>query len=62
MGAVNLVVIVESMRTIVTRDSEEDVNALHVPSLIAVAAALGKLSASHEFAVHLKRPNATLLA
>lgn len=42
MGSVNLVVIVESARTLITRESDEDVNALHVPSLIAVGAALGK--------------------
>ncbi|KAJ3527884.1 hypothetical protein NM688_g8066 [Phlebia brevispora] len=41
MSAVNLVVIVESMRTIITHNSAKDTNALHVPSLIAVAAALG---------------------
>ncbi len=41
MSAVNLVVIVESMRTIITHNSADDTNALHVPSLIAVAAALG---------------------
>lgn len=41
MGSVNLVVIVESMRTIVTHNNAEETNTLHVPSLIAVAAALG---------------------
>lgn len=41
MGSVNLVVIVESVRTIVTHNAADDTNALHVPSLIAVAAALG---------------------
>ena len=42
MSAVNLVIIVESMRTIIThKDSDSDTNALHVPSLIAVATALG---------------------
>ncbi|PSR72556.1 hypothetical protein PHLCEN_2v11549 [Hermanssonia centrifuga] len=41
MGSVNLVVIVESMRTIATHNSDEKTNALHVPSLIAVGAALG---------------------
>lgn len=40
MGSVNLVVVVESMRTIITHNSENDTNALHVPSLIAVGAAL----------------------
>ena len=42
MGSVNLVVIVESVRTIATHKGNDDTNALHVPSLIAVAAALGK--------------------
>ncbi len=42
MGSVNLVVIVESVRTLVTHNSDEDTNALHVPSLISVGAALGK--------------------
>ncbi|TFK86932.1 CDF-like metal transporter [Polyporus arcularius HHB13444] len=41
MGSVNLVVIVESVRTLVTHNSDEDTNALHVPSLISVGAALG---------------------
>lgn len=47
MGSVNLVVIVESMRTIATHKGGEDTNALHVPSLIAVGAALGTSSSSH---------------
>jgi len=41
MGSVNLVVIVESARTLITHNSGDDTNALHVPSLIAVGAALG---------------------
>ncbi|KAI0713151.1 CDF-like metal transporter [Cerioporus squamosus] len=41
MGSVNLVVIVESIRTLITRNSDDDTNALHVPSLISVGAALG---------------------
>ncbi|RPD64685.1 CDF-like metal transporter [Lentinus tigrinus ALCF2SS1-7] len=41
MGSVNLVVIVESARTLITHNSDEDTNALHVPSLISVGAALG---------------------
>lgn len=45
----NLVVIVESMRTIVTHKADENVNALHVPSLIAVGAALG---AFRPFLIH----------
>ena len=44
MGSVNLVVTVESARTLITHNSDEDTNALHVPSLIAVAAALGEHS------------------
>ena len=44
MGSVNLVVIVESARTLITRQSDEDTNQLHVPSLIAVGAALGTSS------------------
>ncbi|KAH9897725.1 CDF-like metal transporter [Cubamyces lactineus] len=40
MGSVNLVVIVESARTLITH-SGDDTNALHVPSLISVGAALG---------------------
>ena len=43
MGSVNLVIIVESVRTIVTHNSADKVNALHIPSLVAVAAALGKV-------------------
>ncbi|KAI0800581.1 CDF-like metal transporter [Fomes fomentarius] len=41
MSSVNLVVIVESARTLITRNSDEQTNDLHVPSLIAVGAALG---------------------
>jgi len=41
MGSVNLVVIVESVRTIVTHKNGDDTNTLHIPSLIAVGAALG---------------------
>lgn len=42
MGSVNLVVIVEAVRTIITHKStDSDVNDLHIPSLIAVGAALG---------------------
>lgn len=41
MGSVNLVVIVESVRTLVTHHNDSDVNSLHIPSLISVGAALG---------------------
>jgi len=41
MGAVNLIVVVESAQTLITHKSGSDVNKLHVPSLIAVGAALG---------------------
>ena len=41
MGSVNLVVVVESARTLITHNSDDDTNTLHVPSLIAVGAALG---------------------
>ncbi|THH23237.1 hypothetical protein EUX98_g7940 [Antrodiella citrinella] len=41
MGSVNLVVIVESARTLITHNNDQDVNELHIPSLIAVGAALG---------------------
>jgi len=40
MVAVNLIVIVESIQTVVTHKSN-DLNTFHLPSLIAVAAALG---------------------
>lgn len=40
MGMVNLILIVESIRTIATRgDSEEDTNKLHIPALVAVGVA-----------------------
>ena len=42
MGSVNLVVIVESVRTILSHNSADKVNALHIPSLISVGAALGE--------------------
>ncbi|KAI0785409.1 CDF-like metal transporter [Irpex lacteus] len=41
MGSVNLVVVVESIRTIISHNSADDTNEFHVPSIIAVAAALG---------------------
>ena len=41
MGSVNLVVIVESMRSIIDHGSGE-LNEFHLPSLIAVGAALGQ--------------------
>lgn len=41
MGSVNLVVIVESIRTLVTKN-DDSLEAFHLPSIIAVAAALGK--------------------
>ncbi|KAI0778811.1 CDF-like metal transporter [Trametes elegans] len=40
MGSVNLVVVVESARTLITH-SGDDTNTLHVPSLVSVGAALG---------------------
>lgn len=52
MGAVNLVVIVESMRTIATHKADEETNPLHVPSLIAVAAALGKMRFQKKTGLH----------
>ena len=41
MDSVNLVVIVEGTRTLLTHTGS-DTNALHIPSLVAVAAALGE--------------------
>ncbi|KAJ3714615.1 CDF-like metal transporter [Lentinula guzmanii] len=41
MGAVNLVVMVESVRDLVTHNPDSDTNTFHLPSIIAVAAALG---------------------
>ncbi|KIK66701.1 hypothetical protein GYMLUDRAFT_218143 [Collybiopsis luxurians FD-317 M1] len=41
MGAVNLVVMVESVRDLVTHNSSNTTNDFHLPSIIAVAAALG---------------------
>ncbi|TFK56532.1 hypothetical protein OE88DRAFT_29216 [Heliocybe sulcata] len=40
MGSVNLVVVVQSIQSIITHKSDEDTKTLHVPSIIAVAAAL----------------------
>lgn len=40
MGSVNLVVIVESARTIITKNND-DLQKFHLPSIIAVSAALG---------------------
>jgi hypothetical protein len=41
MGAVNFVVIVEGAQTLITH-SGGGVNKLHIPSLVAVGAALGE--------------------
>jgi hypothetical protein len=41
MGAVNLIIIVESVRALI---SQEDNNEFHISSIAAVAAALGELS------------------
>ncbi|KAF8825367.1 hypothetical protein HHX47_DHR7000663 [Lentinula edodes] len=46
MGAVNLVVMVESVRDLVTHNSNSDTNTFHLPSIIAVAAALGEFDYS----------------
>jgi hypothetical protein len=42
MGSVNLVVVVESVRTIASKTGNEPL-AFHLPSIIAVGAALGIL-------------------
>ncbi|OBZ78820.1 Metal tolerance protein 7 [Grifola frondosa] len=41
MGAVNLIVVVESARVLITREGDGDTNALHLASLIEVAVAWG---------------------
>ncbi|KDQ63008.1 hypothetical protein JAAARDRAFT_29002 [Jaapia argillacea MUCL 33604] len=41
MGSVSLVVVVESVRAIVTHNPADDTNTFHIPSIAAVAAALG---------------------
>ncbi|KAK7464456.1 hypothetical protein VKT23_006626, partial [Stygiomarasmius scandens] len=40
MGSVNLVVIVESARSLITHNDSDDLNEFHLPSIIAVASAL----------------------
>ena len=40
MGSVNLVVIVESLRTVISKHGDS-LNGFHIPSIVAVAAALG---------------------
>ena len=41
MGAVNLVVVVESVRVVIVHSSDGSLNEFHVASLVAVGAALG---------------------
>lgn len=41
MGSVNLVVIVESVQSLITSDGE--LKEFHIPSIVAVGAALGEL-------------------
>jgi hypothetical protein len=48
MGSVNLVVIVESLRSIITKRGDS-LNAFHIPSIVAVAAALGQFLCSSLF-------------
>ncbi|KAI0094400.1 CDF-like metal transporter [Irpex rosettiformis] len=57
MGSVNLVVVVESMRTIATHNSADDTNTLHVPSLISVAAALGAKFLLFLYCLPLRKAN-----
>jgi len=45
MGSVNLVVVVESTRVLIDQ-SDKDTNDFHLPSIIAVGAALGSLNVS----------------
>ena len=45
MGSVNLVVVVESARVLIDQ-SDKDTNDFHLPSIIAVGAALGLLRVS----------------
>lgn len=52
MGSVNLVVIVESARSLITHNNDSDVNSLHVPSLISVGAALGEFSPPPSLFLH----------
>jgi hypothetical protein len=40
MGAVNLVVVVESLQTVITKRGDS-LNDFHIPSIVAVGAALG---------------------
>ena len=46
MGSVNLVVIVESARTLISKRGDE-LTPFHLPSIIAVAAALGNFFSSY---------------
>jgi hypothetical protein len=46
MGAVNLIIIVESARALI---SQEDNNEFHIASIAAVAAALGELYMAHAY-------------
>jgi hypothetical protein len=46
MGSVNLVVIVESARTLISKQGNE-LAPFHLPSIIAVAAALGNFLLLH---------------
>lgn len=41
MSSVNLVVVVESVQRIITHDSSQDTDKFHIPSIVAVGAALG---------------------
>jgi len=57
MGAVNLVVMVESVRDIVTHSSSSDTNTFHLPSIIAVGAALGVKILLFFYCLSLRKSN-----
>jgi hypothetical protein len=54
MGMVNLILIVESIRSIATHTKGEDTTKLHIPSLIAVGVAFRELQSEREISLSVR--------
>lgn len=55
MGAVSIILVVESIRDIATHSADEDTNKLHIPSLVAVGVAFGVKFALFLYCMALRR-------
>lgn len=55
MGAVSIILVVESIRDLATHSSDEDTKTLHIPSLVAVGVAFGVKFALFLYCMALRR-------